>query len=87
MIAVKVDDLHKTLAEPATRPEAIEILRGLVERVVLYPIEGGFEIELVGEIANMVKLPAGAGSFDRDLFRSSVKVVAEEGLEPPTHGL
>ncbi len=46
--------------------------------MVLYPIEGGFEIELVGEIANMVKLPADAGSFDRDLFRSSVKVVAEE---------
>ncbi len=31
--------------------------------------------------------PSRKGRLFLDLFRSSVKVVAEEGLEPPTHGL
>jgi hypothetical protein len=54
--------------------------------VALYPIEGGFEIELVGEIANMVAVAsddpqrkaqtAQVGAAGDDLFRSSVKVVA-----------
>ena len=40
------------------------------------PIDKGFEVELVGEIANMITLPTVVGSSDRDPFRSSVKVVA-----------
>ena len=83
----KVENLHEALADPATRVEANDILRGLVERVVMRPIDKGFEVELVGEIANMVKLPADAGSFDHDPFRSSVKVVAGGGFEPPTFRL
>ncbi len=66
----KVENLHEALADPATRVEANDILRGLVERVVMRPIDKGFEVELVGEIANMVKLSADAGSFDHDPFRS-----------------
>lgn len=65
-----------------TRAEAIESLRGLVERVVLSPIEGGFEDELVGAIATMVKFPADARSFGRDPFRSSVRVVVGPGTLP-----
>src|SRR5262249_37468562 len=78
----KVADLQAALAEPATEAEALEILRGLVERVVLYPAETGFEIELVGEIAAMVDLGAQAkaagpkGSAIPATYRSSVKVVA-----------
>ena len=81
----KVENLHEALAGPATRVEANDILRGLVERVVMRPIDKGFEVELVGEIANMVKLPADAGSFDHDPFRSSVNLVAGVGfVQDPT---
>jgi hypothetical protein len=54
----KVADLQSALANPESRSEALAILRGLVERVVLHPIEKGFEIELIGEIAAMVDLGA-----------------------------
>jgi hypothetical protein len=54
----KVAALQTALADPKTQTEALEILRGLIERVVLHPADGGFEIELVGEIAAMVDLGA-----------------------------
>jgi hypothetical protein len=54
------DLVQLALAEPATQTEALEIVRGLIERVVLHPAEKGFEIELIGEIANMVDLGAQA---------------------------
>src|SRR6266478_8044297 len=78
----KVADLQSASAEPGTRTEALEILRGLIERVVLHPVEKGFEIELIGEIAAMVDLGAKnkkAGSKEPavpDAYRRSVKVVA-----------
>jgi hypothetical protein len=49
------------LADPELRAEALELIRGLIERVELHPAEDGFRIELVGEIASMVALSAGAG--------------------------
>ena len=85
--------LHEALADDRTRIEATEILRGLVERVVLHPGEHGPEIELVGDIASMVALtfperqnaaPEGA-AWHR--FRSSVKVVAGARLGRDRHSL
>ncbi len=93
----KVENPHEALAEPSTRDEAFGILRGLIERVVMHPIEKGYEIELVGEIANMVALTAELGPKSKtaalggaavpDQFRSSVKVVAGIGFEPMTFRL
>jgi hypothetical protein len=42
--------LHEALADPATRDEALEITRGLIERVLVKPGEprGSFEVELEG---------------------------------------
>ena len=54
----KVAALQTALADPKTQTEALEVLRGLIERVVLHPADRGFEIELVGEIAAMVDLGA-----------------------------
>ena len=64
------------------------------------PVEDGFEIELVGETANMLRLAQTPGKEPKnvakvtaksavvdDSFVNSVKVVAGEGFEPPTHGL
>ncbi len=72
---------------PAARTEAVEILRGLVDGIYLHPIDNGFEIELVGEIAKMIELSAGAESSQFDPYRSSVKVVAGAGFEPATFRL
>ena len=80
----KVADLQTTLSAPETQTEALEILRGLIERVVLHPMEKGFEVELIGEIAAMVDLGAQdkaagpKGSAVPEAYRRSVKVVAGE---------
>ena len=81
--------LHTALAYPQERDQALEILRGLIDKVVVSPSKNdrSFEIELVGEIANMVALLPGAETAEREPYRGSVKVVAGEGLEPPTLGL
>ena len=79
----KVVDLQAALADPASSTEAIEILRTLIERVIVRPTaEKGFELELVGELAAMVELgldskkPASGEAGVLGLCRSSVKVVA-----------
>jgi site-specific DNA recombinase len=85
----KVAQLHGALADPQDREEAIGILRGLIEKISVRPTGTGrsFEVELVGDIANMVALSPGAETAQKEPYRSSVKVVAGEGLEPPTLGL
>jgi site-specific DNA recombinase len=72
----KVAQLHLALADPAMRAEALELIRKLIERVEVHPAERGFRIDLVGEIANMVQLSAGAENLRSEAERSSVKVVA-----------
>ena len=89
----KVADLHTALADPKMQSEALEILRGLIERVVVNPVERGFEIELVGEIAAMVDLGAqGKAAGPKrpavpEAYRSSVKVVAGARIGRDRHSL
>ena len=73
----KVASLQDALVDPVTKTEALEILRSLIDRVSVSAGENGFTIELVGEIANMVRLSAGAEHLGNEPYRSSVKVVAE----------
>jgi len=91
----RVASLHEALrADPEGR-EALEIVRTLIERIEVHPMTGGgMEIEVVGELAAMVRLGMGepaeraAVSADgRGLFASSVKVVAGTGFEPVTFRL
>jgi site-specific DNA recombinase len=74
----KVANLAAALADRTTHSEALEILRGLVERVTVTPIEdGAFEIELVGEIARMVTLGTNdIAAREGAALLSSVEVVA-----------
>jgi hypothetical protein len=86
LYAVQVARLHEALADPATRDEALEITRALIERVLVKPGEARrtFEIELEGEIAAMVELAQDANikkavqevAAVPDAFWRSVKVVA-----------
>ncbi|PWR18373.1 recombinase family protein [Zavarzinia compransoris] len=86
----KVDQLHLALANESIRPEALEEIRSLIERVVLSPSAEdpeGVEIELVGDIANMVhvacerKKAAPDGAAVLDAYRRSIKVVAGARFE------
>ena len=81
----KVEDLHAALADPGVRTEAADILRGLIEAINGRPIEGGVEIEMVGDLAQMVKVAetsastskkaAPGGAAVQASFTSSAKVV------------
>jgi site-specific DNA recombinase len=51
------------------------------------PIEDGFGVELVGEIAKLIELSAETESSQFENHRSSVKVVAGAGFEPATFRL
>jgi hypothetical protein len=80
----RVAELAEALQRDDHR-EALELARGLIERVTLTPLpDGAFEIELEGAIAAMVRLGLGPDAQNRrresgaghDLFFGSVKVVA-----------
>ncbi|HUW73584.1 MAG TPA: recombinase family protein [Methyloceanibacter sp.] len=82
----KVEDLHGALADPRTHDEALDILRSLIEQVVVRPHKEGFRIELVGEIAQMVAFgnhnDAKKKSASINEAACSVKVVAGAGFKP-----
>lgn len=88
----KVASLETLLQEEATGTEAVEIIRSLIDQVILRPTtEGGLEIELVGDLAPMVEVALGEDSNKKtalpDGLRRSVKVVAGTGFEPVTFRL
>ncbi|MHB2170109.1 recombinase family protein [Alsobacter sp. R-9] len=92
----KVAALHEALQDPRTQAEALDIVRSLIEQVIVRPREGGgFEVELVGEIASMVEVAMGSerknaardGAALDAGSRRSVKVVAGTGFEPVTFRL
>jgi site-specific DNA recombinase len=86
----QVEQLQRSLSHPEIRDEAVQILRGLIERVSIGPAETGLEIEIIGEIAKMVELGLGANKKQANLnerLARSVKVVAGVGFEPTTFRL
>jgi site-specific DNA recombinase len=85
----------------AQRMEATEILRGLINNVVLRPMDGDFAIDLRGELAGILAVAAGAGlggdvqkrrkpplraASSADLVQQ-VEMVAGAGFEPATFRL
>jgi site-specific DNA recombinase len=58
--------------------EVVASIRNLVEKIVIYPNDDsrGRDLELVGQLAALL-----------DTENSMRRVVAEDGFEPPTHGL
>jgi site-specific DNA recombinase len=86
----QVERLHQALDHPEIRDEAVQVLRGLIEHVLIKPADKGFEIEIVGEIAKMVELGLGPKTKQANLdgrLTRSVKVVAGVGFEPTTFRL
>ncbi len=93
----KVDELHRSLTDPSCRTEAAETLRNIIEDINVRPLgRGAFEMELTGDIVNMIDLTnvgtgkgktASEGAVVPDAYRCSVKVVAGAGFEPATFRL
>jgi len=92
----KVADLHLALADPQIGPEALSLLRSLIERIVVRPLpDGSFELEVVGAIAAMVGLgqsgadnkKAAQGAAISAVDECSVKVVAGARFELTTFRL
>ena len=52
----RVEGLHASLNTDDCQTEAAEILRGLIEVIKVHNTDDGLEIELVGEIVNMIDL-------------------------------
>ena len=50
----KVTTSAAALEHPETRPEAAEAIRGLVDAIVLNPVENELRIELKGNLAAML---------------------------------
>jgi len=71
---------HEGPAEPEDRDEALDLPRGLVERINMNPVEGGFDITLTGDIARMMALSISEGKSKKADFDEktacSAKVVA-----------
>jgi site-specific DNA recombinase len=92
----KVQNLNASLNIPDCRTEAAEIIRGLIDSISVRRNDDDIEIELVGEITNMIEvaqtadLKGKAASEEAATlknYRGSVKVVAGTGFEPVTFRL
>ena len=87
----KVAALGEMLHDPTIRDETINILRPLIDRIVLNHNGETWEVELVGQINAMVNLGTtnklGTERHYTELEESSIKVVAGVGFEPTTFRL
>ncbi|RDD60498.1 recombinase family protein [Ferruginivarius sediminum] len=84
----KVAELETALKDDATKAEAVEILRSMVDHIAIHPrrtANTGVDIELHGQLAAIINTARPENS--RPGRARTVLVVAGEGLEPPTHGL
>jgi site-specific DNA recombinase len=69
----KIAGLRDALYQPDARDEAFELIRSLIEKVVLTPVEGELSIDLHGEIAGILSI-----CDDRKKPASSSKRRAEQ---------
>lgn len=87
----KVEGLAAALNAPDSRAEAAEILRGLIDRVVLSPTAEGWMIDLHGDLARILTLSLDAKSKAAGASGAAaalqVSLVAGAGFEPATFRL
>ena len=90
-----VTRLISALNADGTREEAAQVLRGLIEAIILHPdsgAPGGHRIELYGELGSILQLGDAAGAPNANAHLSGgrlrqVTVVAGVGFEPTTFRL
>ena len=81
----KVTSLAQALEHPDSRPEAAETLRGLIDKIVLTPVDGALHIELKGNLAAML---GAAQSLETDEISqqsgSAAGAARQRGAAPST---
>ena len=86
----KVASLTEVLAKDDAA-EARELIRGLVEAIVLVPEDGKLRVEIRGELASILALAEGArrdkGAGVTGALCAQIKMVAGTGFEPVTFRL
>ena len=80
----RVQQLYEALQdeEEETRIEAADILRSLVDRILLTPVEGKVEIDVQGDLAGILMISAQTKNPAGGRGGSQVKMVAGAGFEP-----
>jgi DNA invertase Pin-like site-specific DNA recombinase len=75
----QVEQLHGALQNPATRDEAFELVRSLIDEIRLVPVEGELRVELKGELAGILALAADSkkpGDLSAAGLAEQIKMVA-----------
>ncbi len=81
--------LHSELDEK--RQEAAEVIRSLIEAIILTPSDKGLQIDVRGDLAGILTVASGSGQTKtparfragvRDALASQVQMVAGAGFEP-----
>ncbi len=89
----QVTALSEALGDEAYRTEAVAIIRSLVDKIVLTPTEIDGKktvvIDLHGELAGILSLASNAEKplDENDFSVEFIKLVAGEGIEPPTSAM
>ncbi|UHD47706.1 recombinase family protein [Aureimonas altamirensis] len=85
----RVQGLYEALQgeDEGLRIEAAEIIRSLVEAVVLTPVDGKVEIDVRGDLAGILTISAQSKNPAAGAAGSQVKMVAGAGFEPATFRL
>ena len=84
----EVEDLPAALQREDTRLKASEMLRGLIDAIILIPEKGQLRIELRGNLAAMLTAAQQTKrSPETGDLLMPVQMVAGGGFEPPTFGL
>ncbi len=87
----KVEDLLAAYTNEASRAQAQELPRGLIERIVLTPVDGVLQVEMTGDLAAMLTISQAGGRKNTPGAEASgvrqVKMVAGTGFEPVTFRL
>jgi len=73
-----VERLEVSLRQPDTDREAFELIRGLVDVIILTPVDGELEIELRGDLAGILAMSeaGSAGAFSPKEKALQIKMVA-----------
>ena len=88
----KVAAVHEALHDTASRDEAFDVIRSLIDEIRLVPADGELRIEIRGELAGILDLcDAGAnqkpGGLSAAGLAQQIKMVAGVGFEPTTFRL
>ena len=87
----KVADLTAAFTDKALESEAFELLRSLIESVVLTPEDGILSVALRGELTSILALCSGSRQHnapEASAFGAlQIKMVAGTGFEPVTFRL